>query len=170
MIVNQEENKIFKTLYLYLKKSILFYLSIFFILFCFVLFNNNSLKKAYAGGFMFSINTPNINFSIGSGVNAFFSPSYENYIYSANGMYYMWASNNWYYGLYSEGPWYPLSPSYAYMLPGPFAYGPPMLPPGQPGPPPPPPPGPGPQPFGPPGPGPQGPPPPPSGGPGHPGP
>jgi hypothetical protein len=83
-----EEDKILKMLHSYFKKNFFLYLSIVFILFSFVLFNSNNARKVYADGFMFSISTPNINFSIGSGVNAFFSPSYQNYIYNANGMFY----------------------------------------------------------------------------------
>ncbi|MHB1665369.1 MAG: hypothetical protein ACYCT7_08945 [bacterium] len=100
------------------------------------------------GGGYIGVSTPSFAFSVGNGINAYYAPDSQGYIYGYNGLYYMWNNGEWTYANGYSGPWAPMPP--AMVMPGPLEYGPPPPPPGVPQ-------GPGPQGPGPQGPGPQGP-------------
>jgi hypothetical protein len=77
---------------------------------------------AYSGGFI-SVSTPNFAFSFGEGVNAYYAPMFQTYIYGYNGYYYRWLNGGWVYASIYSGPWYSVPPTV--VLPGPLVYGPP---------------------------------------------
>lgn len=79
-------------------------------------------KPAYAGVFI-GVSTPNFVFSFGQGLNAYYSPAFQSYIYGYNGLYYRWLNGGWVYTNVYSGPWYPINPSI--ILPAPLVYGPP---------------------------------------------
>jgi hypothetical protein len=79
-------------------------------------------KPAQAGVFI-GISTPNFAFSFGQGLNAYYAPSFQSYIYGYNGLYYRWYNGGWVYASVYSGQWFPLTP--AMVLPAPLVYGPP---------------------------------------------
>lgn len=103
----------------------------------------SQMPNAYAGMFI-NMSTPNFAFSIGAGLNAYYTPSVPGYVYyySYNNLYYMWYNGVLMYAPYFCGPW---APVYTGMIiPRILLSGPPAPPPnfrwGHWGPPPPPPP------------------------------
>jgi hypothetical protein len=78
--------------------------------------------SAYSAGFI-SVSTPSFAFSFGQGVNAYYYPPFQTYIYGYNGYYYRWFNNSWVYASAYSGPWFQLPPTV--VLPSPLLYGPP---------------------------------------------
>ncbi len=78
--------------------------------------------SAYSQGYV-SVAAPNFAFSFGEGVNAYYAPAYNAYIYGYNGYYYRWLNGGWVYASVYAGPWYSLPPTI--VLPGILAFGPP---------------------------------------------
>ncbi|MGC9258424.1 hypothetical protein [Desulfurella sp.] len=107
----------------------------------------NKLPNANADMFINMV-TPRFAFNIGSGLNAYYTPSVPGYVYyySYNNMYYMWYNGILMYSPYYWGPWKPVYTGM--IIPRIFLSGPPHPPPGfkrgywvhRPPPPPPPPP------------------------------
>ncbi|MHB1646411.1 MAG: hypothetical protein ACYCSW_07870 [bacterium] len=104
------------------KKLVLFFAVIMLFAFNLSGWATYSTPNAYSAGFI-SVSTPNFAFSFGDGVNAYYYPPFQTYIYGYNGYYYRWYNNSWIYASAYSGPWFPLSP--AIYLPAPLLYGPP---------------------------------------------
>ena len=63
------------------------------------------------------------SFSVGEGVNAYYLPSVNNFIYSGDDCYYEWSGNGWLYSRSYYGPWLPIAMTM--VVPTPLLYGPP---------------------------------------------
>jgi|GEM_PF-5536761 len=85
--------------------------------------------NANAGMFI-NMETPRFAFSIGNGLNAYYTPSVPGYVYyySYNNMYYMWYNGILMYSPYYWGPWEPVYTGM--IIPRIFLSGPPQPPPG----------------------------------------
>lgn len=86
------------------------------------------VTPAYSFGFrLFNIwigsYAPSFAFSFGEGVNAYYAPAYNTYIYGYNGTYYRWYNDGWLYASGFQGQWYPLT--MGMFIPGILAFGPP---------------------------------------------
>ncbi|MCL5673546.1 MAG: hypothetical protein M1407_02875 [Deltaproteobacteria bacterium] len=104
------------------KKLVIFFAVIMLFAFNLSGWATYSIPNAYSSGFI-SVSTPNLAFSFGDGVNAYYYPPFQTYIYGYNGYYYRWYNNNWIYASAYSGPWFPLPPTV--YLPAPLLYGPP---------------------------------------------
>ncbi|MHB1660706.1 MAG: hypothetical protein ACYCTD_01235, partial [bacterium] len=69
------------------------------------------------GGGYIGVSTPNFAFSVGNGINAYYAPGSQGYIYGYNGLYYMWNNGEWVYANSYSGPWAPPPPTM--VIPGP---------------------------------------------------
>ena len=78
-------------------------------------YSSYSARPAYSYGY-FNIGVgvagPNFAFSIGNGVNAYYAPAFNAYIYGYNGYYYRWMGNYWVYSSAYPGQWYSLPPGF----------------------------------------------------------
>ena len=63
------------------------------------------------------------SFSIGEGVNAYYLPTMNTFIYSGNEIYYEWSGDGWLYSRSYYGPWLPVAVTM--VVPTPLLYGPP---------------------------------------------
>jgi hypothetical protein len=84
-------------------------------------FNASAYSQGYNIGV--SVVAPNLAFSFGDGVNAYYAPIYGGYLYGYNGSYYRWYNGGWIYTNTYGGPWYPVGAGI--YLPGILAFGPP---------------------------------------------
>lgn len=83
-------------------------------------------RPAYSQGFLginIGVAAPNFVFSFGDGVNTYYAPMYNSYIYGYNGYYFRWYNNGWIYASGYPGPWYSVPPTFG--LPGILSFGPP---------------------------------------------
>ena len=105
-----------------MKRTTIFLISaiLFAVIFNGYVYTNS--KPAYAGIFI-GIAMPNFAFSFGQGLNAYYAPAYQSYIYGYNGFYYRWYNGGWVYASIYSGPWFPIPPTMA--LPALLVYGPP---------------------------------------------
>ncbi|MHB1697161.1 MAG: hypothetical protein ACYCSQ_03530 [bacterium] len=80
---------------------------------------------AYSQGYNIGIGvaSPNLAFSFGEGVNAYYAPTYGGYLYGYNGSYYRWYNDGWFYANTYGGPWFPVTAGI--YLPGILTFGPP---------------------------------------------
>ncbi len=81
-------------------------------------------RPAYSQGYIgIGVAAPNFAFSIGNGVDAYYAPMYDTYIYGYNGYYWRWLNGGWIYASGYSGPWYPVTAGI--YLPPSLIYGPP---------------------------------------------
>ena len=81
-------------------------------------------RPAYSQGYIgIGVAAPNFAFSLGDGVNAYYAPMYDTYIYGYNGYYWRWLNGGWVYASGYSSPWYPVTAGV--YLPPALIYGPP---------------------------------------------